>query len=937
MRLGGPLRLKGFLWFTVALAAVANVAILLVDDFLWQFAFGLILLCLLPGFMLVRILFSPSELPDLLERIVLSGGAGYCFLILVALGIHYLPGSITPHLALLVYDALIVLLSIFCLRRTGGKSISPSKNVIFQIFLLLAIASFFRFTHLGYSEFQGDEARAILRAAEIIRGWDDVLFLHKKGPVEILIPAIFYSLSSRTNEFVARFPFALANLVGLIAIYLLGRRMFNERVGFAAALLLAIEGYMVAFSRIVQYQSVVFLMTALSIFCFYRFFRLEEGGYKYLVLGSLFAGVGLLAHYEAIFALPVGAYLILRKARRAREWVRLAVSSLAVFAFVALSFYLPFLIHPHFRETLSYIAESRVGGGIPYNNLPDFFVRSTFYNSTYYIVFLILLMVAAAIKMLVSRRASMELKTLLLWFTVPFILYFFLMRKVHTHYYLIFAPWILIGGTVIDGWRQSIQGMVKRRKALLGIPSALAVALILVFAYYTYMVFVQHNPEYKRTYPEHKNRFYWTVYSEIPGGGYFGFPYRAGWKVIGYLYDKGILAGDYDSNEESLITTWYTRGELRCPNNPEYYFVAKNVQDVQEIPIALIKEKYNLAGTILVEGEPKLWIYQHSPLASLKDYDLEQYAHTFDSHVASLEFHLEPPLDESPHLVFQHPLEVNLGDKIRLLGFDLDRESVEPGGILFLTLYWQAITEMDADYHVFVHLGYEYLWAQEDRGPTCDSHPTYRWEPREIIIDRYSIPVDSGAPPGQYPLQVGMYDALAGCKRLRVLDEAGECLGDSIFLTNCLIKGQKFSIPEIQHPMHVNLGDKVLFLGYDLGFEEVKPGGTLALTLYWQAQEEMEVSYKVFTHLVDKDGQIWGQMDSIPRNGVHPTTGWLKGEVVIDEYGIPVKSDAPLGEYVIAIGMYDPRTGERLIALDEEGNRLPDNRIIVDSKVQVVK
>jgi len=45
-------------------------------------------------------------------------------------------------------------------------------------------------------------------------------------------------------------------------------------------------------------------------------------------------------------------------------------------------------------------------------------------------------------------------------------------------------------------------------------------------------------------------------------------------------------------------------------------------------------------------------------------------------------------------LAIQHPLEANLGHKARLLGFDLDREVVEPGDAFVLTLYWQALREM---------------------------------------------------------------------------------------------------------------------------------------------------------------------------------------------------------------------------------------------------
>ena len=90
----------------------------------------------------------------------------------------------------------------------------------------------------------------------------------------------------------------------------------------------------------------------------------------------------------------------------------------------------------------------------------------------------------------------------------------------------------------------------------------------------------------------------------------------------------------------------------------------------------------------------------------------------------------------------------------------------------------------------------------------------------------------------------------------------------------------------------------------------------MQLTLYWQALQEMEISYTVFTHLLDAENQIWGQMDSIPGGGEAPTTSWIEGEVITDEYEIVVDPEAPGGEYLIELGMYDATTGERIPVRD---------------------
>lgn len=67
-------------------------------------------------------------------------------------------------------------------------------------------------------------------------------------------------------------------------------------------------------------------------------------------------------------------------------------------------------------------------------------------------------------------------------------------------------------------------------------------------------------------------------------------------------------------------------------------------------------------------------------------------------------------------------------------------------------------------------------------------------------------------------------------------------------------------------------------------------------------------------------------MDSVPLRGEATTTSWVAGEIISDQYDIVVDPEAPPGNYVIEIGMYDPSTGQRLPVFAngqrEEGDRL---------------
>ena len=146
---------------------------------------------------------------------------------------------------------------------------------------------------------------------------------------------------------------------------------------------------------------------------------------------------------------------------------------------------------------------------------------------------------------------------------------------------------------------------------------------------------------------------------------------------------------------------------------------------------------------------------------------------------------IEVPRRESPPvnaLDVVHPLGLDLGGKVRLLGYNIE-SGFQPGDHIRLTLFWQALVEMDQDYTVFTHLtdAKGHLWGQKDNPPVDGFYPTTGWKAGEIVRDQYDILISSDAPPGEYQIEVGMYLVGTG-ERLMVQDENGPYQGDSIFL-----------------------------------------------------------------------------------------------------------------------------------------------------------
>ncbi len=271
-------------------------------------------------------------------------------------------------------------------------------------------------------------------------------------------------------------------------------------------------------------------------------------------------------------------------------------------------------------------------------------------------------------------------------------------------------------------------------------------------------------------------------------------------------------------------------------------------------------------------------------------------------------------------LDIQHPLSIPLNEEIELLGYDRGEGEgiVASGEVWPLTLYWRARTDVEGDYLVRLYLrdGAGETWNVLETRPVAGTYPTTAWQKGEVLRDWYDPTIAADRPPGDYHLMLSLVE--------------GEAAAGEVDLGPLRVEGRArvFEVPpDIQHPQRANLGHRVEFLGYDLNAATIKAGHVLRLTLYWRALAEMETSYKVFTHLLDGQNKIWGQQDSVPGRGTVPTTGWVEGEVIADEYELVVEAQAPPGQYQLEIGMYDEATGERLPVLDEAGHTR-DNRIL---------
>ncbi|MCG3211690.1 MAG: hypothetical protein FOGNACKC_05336 [Anaerolineae bacterium] len=119
-------------------------------------------------------------------------------------------------------------------------------------------------------------------------------------------------------------------------------------------------------------------------------------------------------------------------------------------------------------------------------------------------------------------------------------------------------------------------------------------------------------------------------------------------------------------------------------------------------------------------------------------------------------------LDPAHNLPPPVAISATVGDSIRLTGYEVNR--LTAGSPVELALYWQSTAAPGQDLTVFTQLiGPDgQVWAQWDNPPQAGRYPTLAWEANDIVIDRYTLALREGAPPGEYRLLVGMYNPATG-------------------------------------------------------------------------------------------------------------------------------------------------------------------------------
>lgn len=836
-------------WIWSAAALVASVATLLAVDWLPARAGAALLLAFgLPGALAARLLLGGATgTQALAERSVVAAALGPALAVPLMLALAYLQGGVSFSLLLAAFAALVVVLIVANhLVAPAAERGAHERTLFWALVAVIGLGALLRLTWLGYSEFQGDEARVLLRAGDLLLGYENTPFVHQKPPGELLLVAALYGLSGAMEEWLARLPFALANLAALAGAMLLGRRLLGNVAGLVAALLLAVDGYLVAFGRIVQYQSVIFLCSVAVLLLLASAVEAQRaaraaGAVNVPAAGRLWAAAliaagGLLFHYEmAAVALP-SFWLLWRLNREGMPWARLGrllVGPVAGGAAVVLLFALPFLRHPEFARAFAYVADDRLGGAAPYNNLLDVAQRSILYSGSAFVLLQAAAM-AAGVGLLAARRwgwrggvvgallaaaalavavvapswitvagrdlSAAPLAILLigvpmlpglaqgeravwLWFGPLAAAALAAVAVPHSHVYTFFIPLAFVSAATV----QALDGALFRRPLLRAAGWWIAAGALVYVALWPALLFADAPAERLRRWDEAQPRAFWYPFDAPPALAIFGFPLRNGWKAAGMLVADRTLADGWESNARPEVADWYTRGVEACPAPARLFFLTDTVEPTDDGDLsnlgAALRESHTLLGRVLVGGDARMAIWaareggDSSPVSPVWEQAVAPFRAATRTMVAGRRGAIPAPQAATR-------LEIPFADGLRLAGVTLPQGTVAPGGMFDVTLEWEALRPMAASYTVFLHLvdpATNTKVGQRDSLPVCGRAPTWRWNAGDRIADPHRIEIFPDAAPGTYRLLMGLYTVEDGI-RLPTRNADGSNGADSVDL-----------------------------------------------------------------------------------------------------------------------------------------------------------
>ncbi len=470
---------------------------------------------------------------------------------------------------------------------------------IIPVGYLIFVSLWLRLINLGYSNYQGDEIKALYRP-QSGQSMIDFLLNQRKGPIQFLITYIMSFVNpGYDNELLLRLPFAIAGILAIYFFYKFIKLEFGHEIAIYSSLFIAINGLFVGLTRIVQYQSFVILFSVLALYLISLSTKFEKWRVYGLYLGVFCWSVSILAHYDGIFITPFVIYLIYRwyvngesshKNKQAQHLFFVGT----IFLVLISIFYLPFFFSLS-ESTKAYWTE----------RISKQSVSSTRTFMTYNPLFIIYLYAALGLLGLARIKENF---LVLLWFLFPLLALETLVSNPGTHIYTYILPFSVLMAFGLEVFQKFIFNRFTAKS--LYINSFFLILIYISSFLLSHLLFIDNQKEY----PWENKRFLSLELKRQSRQSLFGFPYYRHWEKVGSYLKNTDRNGYFITNEKQSITRYYIPTSYK---NIELY--PYNEKTPGDIYIIYIQNPQNGNKQIL-DKDPNYWGKRYQPVKTFYNY-----------------------------------------------------------------------------------------------------------------------------------------------------------------------------------------------------------------------------------------------------------------------------------------------------------------------------
>lgn len=238
------------------------------------------------------------------------------------------------------------------------------------------------------------------------------------------------------------------------------------------------------------------------------------------------------------------------------------------------------------------------------------------------------------------------------------------------------------------------------------------------------------------------------------------------------------------------------------------------------------------------------------------------------------------------------PLDLDMGDGLRLLAVEADQQTAVVGQTVWFTFYWQAQHQPAAAPELVVELfGRELqLVAKSHTYHGRGLYPASLWPPEAIIADRVGLRVDGTAvAPVLASVLVRLANQAEGVQLAQIKLLPSQSLTDD-------------------GPALAQLADLAQITAVTIDPSHAQPGQTVQLRLNWRVLNPSPLPLTTLLHLGQAGQPPLATGDNQPVAGQYPTHVWATGEQFSDSYSLTIPPDLPHGRYPLWLGMYDAQS-----------------------------